>query len=131
MYEFQFTDVFEAKKIRGCYLLWKKDVVVYVGQSINIMSRIGVHLAKNSKDFDGFSYCLYGGDLNDAEAELIARYKPSLNNEMPNNKKYASAGQLRKALNINGWTWRRSKSSLLPVWRDYYVIEDVREVFNG
>lgn len=129
--DLQFTRVMEAKKYRGCYLLWKNGVVVYVGQSVNIMSRVGTHLAENLKDFDGFSYCLFDGDLNDAEAELIARYKPTLNNAMPNNCIYASASQLRKVFSVSGWAWRRLKNSLLPVWRDYYVIEEARAVLNG
>ena len=129
--DFVFTRTFEAIKIRGCYLLWKNGCVVYVGQSVNILSRVGTHLAENSKDFDAYSYCAIDGDLNNAEAELIARYKPTINNAMPNNSFYASANQLKKLFNVGGWKWRRLKNEMCPVWRDYYSIETARLVLNG
>ena len=128
---YKFTEIFPAKKVRGCYLLYRGDRVVYVGQSINIMSRVGTHLANPLKRFDGFCYTEVDGDLNEAEAELIAIYRPTDNTDMPANKKYISALQIKKRYNIGGWDWRRIKNSLQPVWREYYTVEDVENFLKA
>ena len=128
--EYKFTGVISSEKIRGCYLLWNDGIVVYVGQSSNIWARVGVHLANPLKQFDGFSYCEIAGDLNDAEAELIVRYKPHINSSLPNNSIYASASQLKKVFNVNGWGWRKLKQLVPPEWRDYYKIKDIQDAMK-
>lgn len=128
---YKFTEVFPVKKVRGCYLLYRDGVVVYVGQSVNIMSRIGAHLANPLKRFDGFSYTEVDGNLNEAESELIATYNPSDNSDMPSNKTYVSALQIKKRYKIDGWEWRKIKQSLRAAWREYYTVEDIEEFLQN
>lgn len=130
MEEYKFTPIIGSEKIKGCYLLWDNGIVVYVGQSTNIWARVGVHLASPIKKFDGFSYCEIEGNLNDAEAELIVRYKPKFNSSLPNNSFYASSSQLKKVFNVNGWEWRRLKQISSPVWLDYYKIQEIRDAIK-
>ncbi len=122
----QFTRMVPVQKIRGVYLLWRNDVVVYVGQSENILQRIGVHLANPLKDFDGFSYAVVEiGNLNEIEADLIVRYSPIFNKGLPGQSKYVTKGQIRRTLNIGGWELRRLIKNFTPVWRGYYLASEV------
>jgi hypothetical protein len=126
MAELQFTQMVSIKKTRGVYLLWKNGTVVYVGQSENILQRVGVHLANPNKDFDGFSYAVVeNGDLNIVEADLIVRYNPPLNNGLPRNKKYVTRGGAKRYFGMNGWELRRTLKNVAPVWRDYYLVSDL------
>lgn len=126
----EFTEPIKTEKIRGCYLLIKNGVVVYVGQSVNIWARVGVHLANPLKDFDSFCYCEVAGDLNEKEAELIIKHKPHINSSLPNNSRYASSEQIKKLFKLGGWQWRRMKKNINPVWKNYYEIEDVKGIIK-
>ena len=109
-------------------MLWKYGCIVYVGQSENIIQRVGVHLANPSKDFDGWSYAtVENGDLNEIETELIIRYKPILNKTLPANKQYVTARYLRN-LGFNGWKIRRILKKIQPIWKDYYSVKDFEGV---
>jgi hypothetical protein len=122
--ELRFTPKVPVQKIRGVYLLWNLGTVVYVGQSENILQRVGIHLANPLKNFDGFSYAVIeSGDLNDIEADLIVRYQTRINKDLPKNKKYVTARYLRKQ-GFGGWEIRRILKRLHPVWRDYYLASD-------
>lgn len=46
---------FSLEWVVGVYFLFKGDDVVYVGQSVNVFSRVASHKS-GSKDFDGFTY---------------------------------------------------------------------------
>jgi hypothetical protein len=127
---FNFTEVISVSKVRGCYLLWKGGKVIYVGQSVNVLSRIGVHLSNPQKDFDGYSYSHVRGNLNDAEAELIAKYKPSCNYDMPRNTLYASVPQLKKMFDVGGWKLRRLRGKLTHIWKDYYEVFEFYKILT-
>lgn len=80
------TDLYETAKpvINACgiYFLFKNGGLVYVGQSINIISRIGQHL--DSKDFDSFSFInVPRQHLNEVELHYIRKHRPPLNLTMP------------------------------------------------
>lgn len=126
MAELNFTMMVPVQKIRGIYLLWDRGAVVYVGQSENILQRVGVHLANPLKDFDGFSYAVVEtGDLNIIEAEIIIRYSPRLNKGLPRNDKYVTRGYLKRYFNVGGWEFRKIMKNIVPVWREYYLMSDV------
>lgn len=69
------------KKITsGVYILYKNNNIVYVGESANILSRIGEHIRENMKDFDEFEYFeLNEEDRMDLEAFIIRVMKPKYN----------------------------------------------------
>lgn len=122
----KFTLIIPIQKVRGIYLLWQYGTVVYVGQSENIMQRVGVHLANPLKRFDGFSYAVVeAGNLNEIEADLIVRYQTRLNKALPLNDKYTTAKGMKKQFGIGGWDTRRLLKKIRPVWRDYYLVSDV------
>lgn len=62
----------------GIYFLARDNVLQYVGQSVNILSRISFH--KNEKEFDTVYYLPWPADDLDApEAALISILRPPLN----------------------------------------------------
>lgn len=68
------------KRLRGVYRLMKAGRTVYIGQSVDILSRVTTHAAE--KDFDEFSYALVDGGrqaLNEIEAALITLEQPPEN----------------------------------------------------
>ena len=123
----KFTEVFPIKKMRGVYLLWHNGVVVYVGQSENILQRIGTHLADPQKWFDGFSYAVVpDGSLNQLEADLIVAYDPHLNHgKLPTNNKYVTRGYVKRHWGVGGWEFRKIIRNLKPVYREYYLAADM------
>ena len=70
-------------KLSGVYLLFDHDELVYVGQSKNILSRVGSHAARNDKDFTQF-VVLQPDDPEDRfalESFLIKLLQPKYNSE--------------------------------------------------
>jgi excisionase family DNA binding protein len=69
----------EGNKILcGIYFLINENDVVYIGQSVNIHSRIAQH--KNSKTFDKFSYIeCEKSELSHLEVKYIKKFKPKYN----------------------------------------------------
>ncbi len=66
----------------GIYFLCRSDVVVYVGQAKCIAARVASHLKE--KAFDNFWFVTVPiGGLNRAEARMIAKYDPCLNQTRP------------------------------------------------
>lgn len=62
----------------GVYFLIKNGVVVYIGESNNILMRIGQHIAEGVKDFDSFE--IYPtSDRKRLEGFLIMAFKPKYN----------------------------------------------------
>lgn len=68
------------KAKRGIYFLIRNLEIVYVGQSINIPSRIQTHLNEGSKKFDRVSYVyLEHEDLDYFETAYILKFRPYYN----------------------------------------------------
>lgn len=66
------------KILCGIYFLINQNDVVYIGQSVNIHSRIAQH--KNNKKFDKFSYIECGKpELSHLEVKYIKKFKPKYN----------------------------------------------------
>ncbi len=72
----------EVSQMSGIYFLCQGDTIVYVGQSINVASRIKQH---GNKEFDR-ALCLPcpEEELNRVEAAFISLLKPPLNKAMHN-----------------------------------------------
>lgn len=88
------------KWVTGIYFLFDGDEIVYVGQSVDIMTRVGAHL--RDKVFDSFNYiecdlC----DLNNLEATYILELKPKYNQALPQNDFWLSSNILKRQLGIS------------------------------
>ena len=60
------------------YFLWKGDELLYIGQAVNLFTRVATHL--KDKDFDGFSYIsCRREELNELERRAILMWQPLLN----------------------------------------------------
>jgi len=80
----------------GIYFLVHDNRVVYVGQSLNVISRsFGGH---NDKTFDGVAYIIVEDNihLNNLEAYFIGKFKPKYNSSIPSNKLGLSKKHLTK-----------------------------------
>lgn len=75
-------DVYQLPKIsynviRGIYFLFDEDVVVYIGQAINILRRITEHI---DKTFTSYSYIECSDvEMNLLERKYIETYSPKYN----------------------------------------------------
>ncbi len=66
-------------QLTAVYFLFDADELVYIGQSKNMLSRIGQHI-KGSKAFDSYTFIECGEDeLDGLEAAYIKQYQPKLN----------------------------------------------------
>lgn len=68
--------------ITGCYFLWYKNNIVYVGESSCIMSRLVQHQKEDKKVFDRWTWKkVIGSDIQrrSHEKKLIKHYKPKYN----------------------------------------------------
>lgn len=88
------------KHMQGVYRLMRQGKTIYIGQSVNIMSRVFSHMAE--KDFDQFSYALVDGGreaLNEVESALIIIERPPAN--------HGTDGRLRHP---TGHQWTREEA---------------------
>lgn len=67
--------------LRGVYFLYADDQLVYIGQSVNIPSRIRDHLRDGTKIFNAYKSIIIpiGQDLTDVEDFYIRKYNPKYN----------------------------------------------------
>lgn len=93
------------------YALWKDGVIVYIGQSTQLYSRIKVH--SKTKDFDSFSYfeCDSKSEMDLLESNLIIELEPEYNKTVTNG--YESIPRFRERI--------RSISDRYRYNSDYYV----------
>jgi hypothetical protein len=72
----------ELGKWSGIYFLVSDGEVIYVGQSVNVSSRVNEHA--RTKDFEAAFFLPWpGDDLDRVESALIRALKPSLNGQHP------------------------------------------------
>lgn len=71
----------------GIYFLALKGEIVYIGQSVSVLSRLSGHILEGVKDFDSvfFLPCPINR-LNDFEGAMIRRFMPKLNKVFPAKK---------------------------------------------
>lgn len=64
----------------GIYFLCKGKKIQYIGQAVNVSSRIINHISEGVKDFDSVFYVICPiKQLNELESALIKFYQPELN----------------------------------------------------
>jgi hypothetical protein len=91
---FQWASWTENQPRSGCYALWEKGELQYIGASKSLNSRIYIHHCslrygnhwggyKQRIPYDAVTYyaCPAGEDMRDIERELIARHKPPYNTQ--------------------------------------------------
>jgi excinuclease UvrABC nuclease subunit len=130
--EFPETQKIAVRKIVGCYILWHENTPVYVGQSVNIVARIGVHSGAGKIFFDSYSYCELNQptkeQLNNLESSLIIKYSPKYNKLMPENINYVSLLIVKDRQKIKLPSIKRilKQKEIYPVFRGYYKKEDLK-----
>ncbi len=115
------------RKQSGIYFLCKSGKVVYVGQSSNLVQRIGKHLAQGRKNFDSYHYIIIEHNLDNVEANYIVTLQPKYNKKLPKNSIYESISTIAKKTK---WLSRDVKKKikrdgLMPVYKDWYTRSDV------
>ena len=89
------------KPLCGIYFLFDGDEIVYIGQSVNILARVGVHFFDKNKQFNSFAYIEYPlGTLAELEAEYILIFVPKYNANPPGNSKWQSLDVIKKRTGI-------------------------------
>jgi len=64
--------------LTGIYFLFNNKNLIYIGQSTNIIYRVGTHL--KDKEFNRYAYILCSKErLLDLERQYLNKYNPSLN----------------------------------------------------
>ena len=102
----------------GIYFLIKDQEIVYVGKSVNIQTRLGVHLNEGAIDFDSYSFIECGqAEMNNLEMEYILRFQPRHNKGVPKCDRFVSPIVLkRKGLGRASFNRFISKSSHQTYW---------------
>jgi hypothetical protein len=80
--EMAFAESRPATKVEigGVYLLFQQGVIVYVGQSNNVVGRIGTHISERLKVFDRYAIIVVDeADRLMRERQLIATFEPYYN----------------------------------------------------
>ena len=85
--------------ITGVYFLIRDLKVVYVGQSVDVIARVGSHRTNRVKQFDEYYFIRCPEEyMNILEAHFIAKLSPAYNTSTPKNPVYKSKNLLKKAL---------------------------------
>ncbi len=89
----------DTSRICGIYFLFKGNDIVYIGQSVDIFSRMRTHRRVIDFDFFSFIWC-EKEELNSTELNYIQFYKPILNKNYYVGKKYRPSipnGEIKKS----------------------------------
>jgi predicted DNA-binding transcriptional regulator AlpA len=83
---------FPVKQVTGIYFLFDDDELVYIGQSSNIMQRVGAHLYEAVKGFNKVAYiAIERARLDEIEAAMIRKFRPPYNDLYPETLQRAGA----------------------------------------
>lgn len=101
----------EFNPIAGIYFLLDANYqVVYVGSSIDINTRVAVHLKQKKKKFSFYGIHQFDGveavnQLFEIEADYIAKYQPIYNRTMPESKwKHLKLNPTKRKKQLNKYT---------------------------
>jgi hypothetical protein len=73
-----------SQQLSGVYCLIRRDRVMYVGQSRNLLARLGTHVKRWKKRFDAIQFAHVPVDqLDRVESTLIWMLRPPLNKTIP------------------------------------------------
>lgn len=132
---FSISEIVKDCKQYGIYILFKGDAVVYVGQGMYPLERIGKHT--RDKDFDSFKIIPVTLDsASNIEASLIATLRPSYNKSLPKCDLFVSE---KDACTIYSISRRKIKElavqhTIKPInlgkWC-YYLRQDICKAIQG
>lgn len=89
------------ERITGIYFLIDGEEIVYVGQSLDIFTRIQIHKA-TGKVFDRYYYIeCEESALNELEAEHIVKFAPKYNSKPPYNSSWRTLKMLKRDLDAD------------------------------
>ena len=72
-----------CSKYSGIYFLYKDKNLVYIGQSVCVMQRVGTHLNEGFKDFNNVYFMLVPKKyLTEIEGSLIRYFRPKYNGKI-------------------------------------------------
>lgn len=123
----------EYKDTPGIYFLFKGQEIVYIGQAIDVPTRIRQHMRTKTQGFDSYTYIdCDKNELNEWEAFYILTFTPVGNKIIPcQNRYYKQIGQIRTEL---GCTLSQVKKFVkeknikpIGVMRDTKVYYDIRD----
>ncbi len=87
----------------GLYALFQGDVLVYIGQSLNVHKRVLTHMLEGKKDFDSYRVIpTLASELSESEVAYIVEFKPLYNANIPPNNRYKSINFVKKNYEIHG-----------------------------
>lgn len=67
-------------RVSAIYFLFHEDKLVYIGQTKNLMMRVGHHIYRQKIIFDQYAFVeVAEKDLNRIERELIEKHRPPCN----------------------------------------------------
>ena len=133
MKEMFYKENIDALPKIGVYFLFNENEIVYIGQSINILNRVGTHT--QSKTFNSWNYISCSREeLNDLEAELIIQHKPVLNSSLPKNKMWISINQIKNTHDIGKLALKKAQKqgyfSRQEFFGDIYFLVDEVEALK-
>lgn len=116
----------------GIYFLFDGNEVVYVGQSVNILARINVHLAQEKKAFDAFAFVEYPQDvLNEVEAAYIVKLCPRYNTGLPQNQTWANLETIHRKVNIRKDKLKKFiKNKRIEATNGFFHLSDFMELLS-
>lgn len=106
------------RKITGVYFLFNEGQLCYIGQSIDILSRICSHAKEKIFTSYAFVEC-QEKELNEIEKKYIEKYTPDLNRCL--NKKHRTEKKAQKSIRVYNKEKNRS--------RRYYNIFDIKKKY--
>ena len=114
------------ERITAIYFLIDGDDVVYVGKSIDLVSRILKHRSENRKKFTRYAYIRCDEiDLVDMEAAYIAKFAPKYNKQLSKNSEVASMEHLKSLFGCNAPKIKRYIRAMdIQSVNGYYLIRD-------
>lgn len=115
----------------GVYFLFRDGEVVYVGQSINIASRVYSHIKEGKKDFDCYSFFECScKDLDRLEAALICKFDPEYNATIPPGQGFMSLHQWTQYRQLAGHHVKRfiDKTGCIPK-KKWYSSEEIDALY--
>lgn len=126
----------------GIYFLLLDGEVVYVGKSVAVESRIGVHRKERDKEFSEFAvYECLPDELDKWEAHFALLFNPKENTTIPNSKHWISVTTIKTTIvgnNIYGYGPQKIERVLraaavehkIAFGRTYFSRKGVAEVFT-
>lgn len=119
------------RKIVGVYFLFDKDQIVYIGQSVDILTRIGYHV--KDKIFD--SYCWVEckpEELDNLESDYIVKYAPKYNVGVSTCAKWVSLYAIKKLTRADMRTIKKIiKANQMEAINGYYLRDRVLELVKA